>query len=267
MRPLFYAIGLLATALSAHPALAQDTAPPATMADATATPRAGAQVPMPPVAEGGYAYQLFLPRGYSEADGARFPLLIFLHGSGERGDDVARVKVHGPPKIADQNPDFPFILISPLLPAEEDWDIAKLDVILRDVAAHYSVDVDRIYLTGLSRGGYAAWRWAAEEPGRFAAIAPVAGKGDPATACTIKDIPIWAFHGDRDDVVVPEGSFAMQRAIRACGGSARLTIYPDLGHNAWDPAYNDPALYYWMLSQRRPPKGAVPRTDGKRSRP
>ena len=92
---------------------------------------------------------------------------------------------------------------------------------------------------------------AGQEPTRFAAVAHVAGEGDPATACTIKDIPIWAFHGDRDDVVVPEGSFFMQRAIRACGGSARLTIYPNWGHNAWDPAYDDPALYYWMLSQRR----------------
>ncbi len=214
-------------------------------------PQAGAQVAVAPVADGGYHFQLFLPRSY-RADGQEsYPLLIFLHGSGERGDDINAVKVHGPPKIADQNPDFPFILISPQLPAEEDWDLAKLDAIVDQVSATYAVDPSRVYLTGLSLGGIAAWRWAAEEPKRFAAVAPVAGDGDPATACAIKDIPIWAFHGDRDDVVVPEGSFFMQRAIRACGGSARLTIYPNWGHNAWDPAYDDPALYYWMLSQRR----------------
>ena len=82
----------------------------------------------------------------------------------------------------------------------------------------------------------------------------MAGRGDPATACALKDLPVWAFHGDRDDVVVPEGSFAMARAIRACGGrESRLTIYPDLGHNAWDPAYADPALYLWLLSHRKEP--------------
>ena len=190
--------------------------------------------------------------------GARWPLMMFLHGSGERGSDIARVKLHGPPKLADRDPRFPFILVSPLLPAEEDWDIAKLARILAHLQRTLPVDPERIYLTGLSRGGHATWRWAAAEPARFAAIAPVAGRGDPATACALKDLPVWAFHGDRDDVVIPEGSFAMARAIRACGGRAsRLTIYPDLGHNAWDPAYDDPALYLWLLAQRRatPPTG------------
>ncbi|WP_291172487.1 prolyl oligopeptidase family serine peptidase [Erythrobacter sp.] len=92
----------------------------------------------------------------------------------------------------------------------------------------------------------------AHSPERFAALAPVAGTGDTQTACQLVDTPVWALHGDRDDVVPPEGSFAMARAIRNCGGQiSRLTIYPDLGHNAWDPAYEDPALYLWLLSQRR----------------
>lgn len=222
---------------------------------ATQPPVAG-QHPQGRLDAGGYEYQLFIPRNV--ADGATasraktWPLLLFLHGSGERGADVARVKIHGPPKFADGHPDFPFILISPLLPAEEDWDTAKLDRILKHALATLPIDPNRVYLTGLSRGGHAAWRWAAAEPGRFAAVAPVAGRGDPATACALKDVPLWALHGDRDDVVTPEGSFAMVRAIRACGGrQSRLTIYPDLGHNAWDPAYADPALYLWLLSHRR----------------
>ena len=222
--------------------------------EAAPPPQAG-QHAQPALAFGGYEYQLFVPPGVpetSQKDGARYPLMVFLHGSGERGSDVARVKVHGPPKLADRDPNFPFILISPLLPAEEDWDIAKLDAILDHAMATLPVDPDRVYLTGLSRGGHATWRWAAAEPARFAAIAAVAGRGDPATACALKDLPVWAFHGDRDDVVVPEGSFAMARAIRACGGhESRLTIYPDLGHNAWDPAYADPALYLWLLSHRK----------------
>lgn len=207
----------------------------------------------PPVSPGGYAYLLHIPAGASgNSDSeARWPLMLFLHGSGERGADIAKVKVHGPPKAADGDADFPFILVSPQLPAEEDWDIAKLDAILDHVQATLPVDPARVYLTGLSRGGHATWRWGAAEPGRFAALAPVAGRGDPATACALKDVPVWAFHGDRDDTVIPEGSFAMSRAIRACGGRlARLTIYPDLGHNAWDPAYDDPALYLWLLRQR-----------------
>lgn len=204
----------------------------------------------PPVAPNGYSYQLFIPRAADRSTNRSWPLMIFLHGSGERGDDIARVKVHGPPKIADRNPDFPFILISPLLPAEQDWDIAKLDAILDRALATLPVDPTRVYLTGLSRGGHASWRWAAAEPGKFAAVAPVAGRGDPSVACSLKSKPVWAFHGDRDDVVIPEGSFTMVRAIRACGGKPRLTIYPDLGHNAWDPAYDDPALYLWLLSQR-----------------
>lgn len=211
---------------------------------------AAGQRPEAAVAPGGYSYQLFIPRQLSTLKDRRWPLMIFLHGSGERGEDIARVKIHGPPKVADRNPDFPFILISPLLPANEDWDFAKLDAILDRALATLPVDRSRVYLTGLSRGGHASWRWAAAQPGRFAAVAPVAGRGDPAAACALKDKPVWAFHGDRDDVVVPEGSFAMVRAIRACGGQPRLTIYPDLGHNAWDPAYDDPALYFWLLSQR-----------------
>lgn len=222
---------------------------------ASEAPVAG-QHPQPAVEQGGYPYQLFVPTGATvppaKGRDGKWPLMIFLHGSGERGDDIARVKVHGPPKVADADPTFPFILVSPLLPAEEDWDIAKLDHILKHIVATLPVDRSRIYLTGLSRGGHATWRWAAAEPDRFAAVVPVAGRGDPATACALKDLPVWAFHGDRDDVVTPEGSFAMSRAIRACGGTqSRLTIYPDLGHNAWDPAYADPALYLWLLSHRR----------------
>lgn len=208
------------------------------------------QHPRPAIDPQGYAYQLFIPPEALQSRGRSWPLMIFLHGSGERGSDIARVKVHGPPKMADRNKDFPFILVSPLLPADQDWDIGKLDTLLDKIVSVLPVDRSRIYLTGLSRGGHASWRWAAAEPVKFAALAPVAGRGDPTTACALKDMPVWAFHGDRDDVVVPEGSFNMVRAVRACGGSPRLTIYPDLGHNAWDPAYDDPALYFWFLSQR-----------------
>lgn len=217
----------------------------------TASPLEG-QHPQAPIEPGGYAYQLHLPKGYTSDSQVRWPLMIFLHGSGERGDDLSRVKVHGPPKVADRDSAFPFVLVSPQLPAALNWDLAKLAALLDDSIATLRIDPARIYLTGLSLGGHAIWRWAAAEPWRFAAIAPVAGRGDPESACALKTMPVWAFHGDRDDVVPPEGSFAMARAIRVCGGQPLLTIYPDLGHNSWDPAYDDPALYLWLLRERRP---------------
>lgn len=241
----------LAAKLAILQLLAVAMAPAGLAADRIPSPMLVAgQHPQPPARPGGYGFQLFVPRAAMQSKGQQWPLMIFLHGSGERGDDISRVKVHGPPKIADGNSDFPFILISPLLPQDQDWDLAKLNAILDRALATLPVDPSRVYLTGLSRGGHASWRWAAAEPGKFAAVAPVAGRGDPATACAMKAKPVWAFHGDRDDVVIPEGSFAMVRAIRACGGKPRLTIYPDLGHNAWDPAYDDPALYLWFLSHR-----------------
>lgn len=211
-------------------------------------PREG-QHPQPAVAPGSYPYQLFLPRGYLASGDRLWPLLLFLHGSGERGDDIAKVKVHGPPKVADRQPDFPFVTVSPLLPADEDWDEAKLDAILDHVSARFRIDRSRVYLTGLSRGGHATWRWGAAEPDRFAAIVPVSGRGDPSQACRLKNTPLWAFHGDRDDIVTPFGSFAMVEAVRSCGGKPRLTIYPDTGHDAWTRTYDDPALYAWMLEQ------------------
>lgn len=210
------------------------------------------QTAQAPVAKEGYHYWLHLPPGYTSDKKARWPLMIFLHGSGERGTDLEKVKVHGPPKIAQRDPSFPFILISPQLPEEQDWDISKLEAILKKASKDLRVDPKRIYLTGLSRGGHATWRWAAQAPTKFAAVAPVCGRGDPESACALKDVPLWAFHGDRDDVVKPAGSWDMAAAIRACGGNPKLTIYPDLGHNAWDPAYDDPALYLWMLEKRLP---------------
>ena len=224
----------------------------ASAAPAQETAREG-QSAQPALERGGYPYQLFIPRGYLASAKTRWPLLVFLHGSGERGDDIARVKVHGPPKVADRDPDFPFVTVSPLLPAEQDWDEDKLERIVDHVAARYRIDPNRIYLTGLSRGAHATWRWAAARPGRFAAIAPVSGRGDPSQACKLKTTPVWAFHGDRDDIVTPFGSFAMVEALRSCGGKPRLTIYPDTGHDAWTPAYDDPALYAWLLAHSLPP--------------
>ena len=220
-----------------------------------AVPLAAGQQPHSAVSPGGYRFLLFIPRDAATRPGSaqsRWPLMIFLHGSGESGSDLAAVKVNGPPKLVDANPDYPFILVSPQLPAGlEKWDNARLDALLDWVLKSLPVDPDRVVLTGLSLGGYGTWDWAAARPDRFAAIAPIAGVGDPGQACALKDLPTWAFHGDRDDVVPVEGSVAMVEATRACGGRPRLTIYPDTGHASWEPAYFDPALTLWLIEQRR----------------
>lgn len=205
------------------------------------------------VVPGDYPYQLFLPSGYQSSGKAEWPLVIFLHGSGERGADVERVTVNGPPKIVADHPGTPFVLLTPLLEADGDWNTVKLERLLTKLRRDLRIDQHRIYLTGLSRGGHASWRWAAERPDLFAALVPVAGRGDPAVACRLKDLPVWAFHGDNDDIVPPSGSFAMVEAIRSCRGAAspRLTIYPGTNHGSWVSAYDDPALYRWLLEQRR----------------
>jgi len=201
---------------------------------------------------GDYAFQMFVPRGYTDDRRTRWPLMIFLHGSGERGTDVSVVAKWGPPAVVAKHPGTPMLIASPQLP-EGDWDVAKLDRLLADLRRTYRVDDARIYLTGLSLGGMATWRWALAHPALFAAIAPVAAKTPTDAACTLKDLPIWALHGDRDEAVPVRGDFEMVEAVRACRGSVapRLTVYPDTDHFSWVPAYDDPALWRWIGEQRR----------------
>lgn len=223
-----------------------------------------------PAPAGGYPYQLFVPRGYGADGTQRWPLVIFLHGSGERGTDIEMVKKNGPPKIIAQHPGSPFFLVSPQLEDNGEggrWDSAKLDALLVDLRRKYRIDPSRIYLTGLSLGGYGTWDWALKRSDLFAAIVPVAANSENKAAdpCVLKDMPIWAFHGDQDDVVDPLAGFAIVRAVDACKGSVRprMTIYPQMTHGSWEPAYDDPALWRWLLEQRRAtpaPGGPQPTT-------
>jgi predicted peptidase len=203
---------------------------------------------------GDYPHQLFVPKGYDADKRQRWPLMIFLHGSGERGADLAQVTKWGPPQIVAKHPGTPMLIVSPQLEAGGDWDVAKLDRLLADVRKRYRVDAARIYLTGLSLGGMATWRWALARPQTFAAIAPVAAKTPIEEACELRDLPIWAFHGDDDGAVPLRGDVDMVDAVRACQGSVkpRLTVYPATDHFSWVPAYDDPALWRWLSEQRRP---------------
>ena len=198
-----------------------------------------------------YEYLLYLPEGYAEQEQESWPLLLFLHGAGERGDSLDLVKVHGPPKLIEQGQHFPFIVVSPQSPEDHWWVYETLDKLLNDIVAQYRVDEDRIYVTGLSMGGYGTWNLATHYPNRFAAIAPICGGGEPSRACRFKHLPVWAFHGAQDDVVPLEQSQEMIDALQACGSDARLTIYPDADHDSWTETYDNPELYEWLLSHRR----------------
>ncbi len=200
-------------------------------------------------------YLLFLPDGYSEKKQG-WPMILFLHGAGERGSDLKKVKVHGPPKIVEKQKDFPFIVVSPQCP-EDDWWTDKVEVLIHlldDIVARYNVDTERIYLTGLSMGGYGTWALAAEYPERFVAVAPICGGGNRIMAFRLKDVPVWAFHGAKDSVVPLKQSEEMVKAIKARGGDAKLTVYPDAGHDSWTETYKNKELYDWFLEHRKTSK-------------
>jgi predicted peptidase len=194
-------------------------------------------------------YLLFLPRGYAESK-KRWPLMLFLHGAGESGTNLDKLKVLGPPKIVESQPGFPFILVSPQT-TREGWNPDTLNALLDEVMHDYRVDKNRVYLTGASMGGTGTWRLAAAHPEKFAAIAPICGRGDPADAERLARLPIWVFQGAKDPVVRLERVQEMVEAIKAAGGDIKFTVYPDAAHDAWTETYNNPELYQWLLAQRR----------------
>ena len=202
------------------------------------------------IEQGEYRYLLFLPEGYGESE-LEWPLILFLHGAGERGNDLELVKKHGPPKIVETDKEFGFVVVSPQCPREQWWSNDKLKLLLDEIAAKYNVDEKRIYLTGLSMGGKGTWDLACAYPDRFAAIAPVCGWGDPEKASNIKNMPIWAFHGAEDKAVPISKDQVMVDAVKACGGNVKFTIYPDTGHDCWTVTYENNELYDWFLKHRR----------------
>ncbi len=197
-------------------------------------------------------FLLYLPKEYAKKGREHFPLIIFLHGSGERGSDLELVKKHGPPKLVEAGKDFPFIICSPQCPEGQGWSLDMLNGMLDYLLKKYRVNADRVYLTGLSMGGYGSWAWVAQNPERFAAVAPICGGGDPKTVGSFKKIPLWAFHGMKDGAVPVERSIQMIDALKAVGASPKLTLYPEAGHDSWTESYNNPELYEWFLKQVRP---------------
>lgn len=186
--------------------------------------------------------------------GGPHPLVLFLHGAGERGDDLDAVLRHGPPRRIAEGWRPPFAVLAPQCPADRWWDPDPLVHLLDDVRARFPLDPARVYLTGISTGGFGAWALAMRAPERFAALVPICGGGMPFFAHRLRDVPVWAFHGARDPIVPLHYTTDMVEAVRAAGGDARLTVYPDAAHDAWTPAYADDALWTWMCAQTRGPR-------------
>jgi predicted peptidase len=226
------------------------------------------------VGEHEYRYVVFVPRNWSAA--RRWPVILFLHGAGERGSDGVRQTQIGLAAAIRWAPErFPALVVFPQAPEEERWIGEPADAAMAALdrtIAEFSGDPERVSLTGLSLGGFGAWHLALAHPHRFAALVPVCGGIVPAgsatsvrqspltmnaadpytfTAKALAHIPIWMFHGADDTVVFPSESRKMAAALEAAGAHFTYTELPATGHNAWDPAYGNAALWQWLFAARR----------------
>lgn len=197
----------------------------------------------------GVKYLEYFPE-INEGD-ENLPLLIFLHGMGERGDDLTKLKLHGPPSFLDEKKDFPFITISPQCPDTIYWNEEILLPFYEEIIAKYLIDKKRIYLTGLSMGGFGTWESIVAKPDLFAAAAPICGGGDPSKLKAVKSMPIWVFHGAKDQVVPLLRSEEMVNKLKEVGSKVKFTIYPEATHDSWTKTYANPKLYEWLLSHQK----------------
>jgi predicted peptidase len=201
-----------------------------------------------------------------------YPLILFLHGAGERGDDNQAQLIHGAYELAgdERMGRYPCFVVAPQCPDDQQWvdtpwsadshtipaePTPAMQMSLDLISAlenEFSIDPRRIYLTGLSMGGFGVWDAMARQPHRFAAAVVVCGGADTATARTIAHVPVWAFHGDQDMDVKTQRSRDMIQALRDAGGSPKYTQYPNTGHHSWLATYRDPEMYAWLFAQRRP---------------
>lgn len=214
-------------------------------------------------------YRLLSPQPYDASK--KYPLVLFLHGSGERGSDNEAQLIHGVAEFVkpDNRQKYPCFLVAPQCPAGQkwvdvDWSAAthwqpkepseSASLVLELIPAlekECSIDPKRIYLTGLSMGGYGAWDLLARRPDLFAADVPICGGGDEKQAAKLVKVPIWAFHGDQDTAVPVCRTRNMIAAIKEAGGHPRYTEYPGRGHDSWVPAYKDDAMMKWLFEQKR----------------
>jgi len=204
-------------------------------------------------------FLLYLPDEYGKDSRQKWPLILFLHGMGERGNNLDYLKTGGLPKKLESEQNFPFVAVSPQIESQDgywsaDETTAVLFTLQEEIQATYSIDPERIYLTGVSLGAGGTWEIGLRYPDRFAALIPVMGYygypfGTPDNICDLKNVPIWAFHGAKDETVPLDAEEGLVNALKVCGGHAQITIFPNAGHDIADEAYANPDLYAWMLSQ------------------
>lgn len=194
-------------------------------------------------------YILELPKDTSKP----FPLILFLHGAGERGTDLEKVKAHSPFTYKNLMKEDVAIL-APQCPENQYWDTAAVYELLQYILKNYNVDKSRVYLTGLSMGGWGSWKLADEHPELFAAVAPVCAPMHRPTldrvCLQLKDKPVWIFHGALDDIVPLENSTTLYKKLKSCDVNVHYTIFANDNHNSWDSTYSDPKLYEWMFAQK-----------------
>lgn len=198
-------------------------------------------------------YLLYMPPDADHEPARRYPVILFLHGAGERGTNLELVRQHGILGFLESGHALPFIVVSPQCPADSHWTlhIDALNALLDDVVARFPIDETRIYLTGMSMGGAGTWMLAGAYPERFAAIAPISARIVPLPLPRFHNLPVWAFHGEDDDVVPVTETYRTVDALKALGVNVKLTIYPGVGHDSWTQTYTDPALYSWFLEHKR----------------
>ncbi len=202
-------------------------------------------------------YLFFMPRVTSAVIDGKYPLIITLHGIGDGGTDLWKVKHEGLPKILDGKNTFPFIVVSPQCPATTEWYYddgvqAKVNALIDSLITRYPIDTTRIYLTGLSMGAIGTLDMAIRYPNRFAALIPAAFRIETGwDLCKIKDIPMWAFHGEKDDIIPLSNAQSVINTLIRCGGNPKFTTYPDLYHDCWTRTYDNPAIYDWLLTNKK----------------
>jgi predicted peptidase len=198
-------------------------------------------------------YLLYLPKNY-ESDSRDFPLIIYLHGGSQRGNDLNKLKTYGLPYLIDKGHEYDFIIASPQCPDTSFWSqINWFDSLYIDLISKYRIDKNRIYLTGISMGGFGAWHGAMDHPDKFAALIPLCGGcNDSLDICRINKIPVWTFHGTSDTIIYINETERLVNRLTKCNGNVKFTRLENKGHAIFD-VFEKPEIYEWLKQNIKKP--------------